>query len=82
MTSTPRRFTTKQAATQVGVSKDTLLDWLYKGRIPEPPRDWRGWRVWGEEHIRTALEWNNQIQPATERPPAPARRRVREVTHS
>ena len=82
MTSPKRRFTTKQAAEQVGVSKDTLLDWLYKSRIPEPPRDWRGWRVWGEEHIRTAIEWNNQIKPATERPPAPARTRVREATHS
>ena len=82
MTNPTRRFTTKQAAEQVGVSKDTLLDWLYKRRIPEPPRDWRGWRVWTEEHIRTAIEWNSQIQPATERPAVRTRKRAEAVSHS
>ena len=82
MTDPKRRFTTKQAAERVGVSKDTLLDWLYKGRIPEPPRDWREWRVWSEEHIQAAIDWNSQIKPAGGRPPARARARVREATHS
>jgi len=36
---------TAQVATQAGIHRDTLLRWLREGKVPEPRRDVRGWRV-------------------------------------
>jgi len=82
MTSPTRRYTTKEAAQQVGVSKDTILSWLAKGRIPEPQRDWRNWRVWTDADIRRAIEWNSQMQPAIPRPSSTDGAEVDEVSHT
>ncbi|MXY64002.1 MAG: hypothetical protein F4206_14875 [Gammaproteobacteria bacterium] len=38
-------LSTAEVATKAGVHRDTLLRWLRQGRIPEPSRDGRGWRV-------------------------------------
>jgi len=39
------RYTTQEVADLAGVHKDTLLRWLRDGRVEEPARDFRGWRV-------------------------------------
>ena len=38
-------FTTAEVATMAGVHRDTLLRWLRDGKVPQPRRDHRGWRV-------------------------------------
>jgi len=38
-------LSTAEVAAKAGVHRDTLLRWLRHGRIPEPARDGRGWRV-------------------------------------
>lgn len=45
---------TVEAAKQIGVSKNTLLRWLDGGLIEDVARDWRGWRLWGEQDIERA----------------------------
>ena len=44
-------LTTLEAANDLGVSKQTLLNWLYAGKIPEPPRNPKGYRLWSEARV-------------------------------
>ena len=44
-------LTTLEAAHVLDVSKQTLLNWLYAGKIPEPPRNGKGYRLWSESRV-------------------------------
>ena len=56
------RVYTGKAATQVGVSKNTLLRWFGEKKIEEVPRDVRGWRVFSEEDIERIRAYANKIE--------------------
>lgn len=50
-------YSTAQVAKVVGVSKNTLLRWLYDGTLREPKRSKVGgviWRVWSKEDVERA----------------------------
>ncbi len=38
-------LTTLEVAHELGVSKQTLLNWLYAGKLPEPPRNKKDYRL-------------------------------------
>ena len=44
-------LTTLEVAHELKVSKQTLLNWLYAGKIPEPPRNNKGYRLWSEARV-------------------------------
>jgi DNA-binding transcriptional MerR regulator len=44
-------LTTLEVAHEVKVSKQTLLNWLYAGKIPEPPRNAKGYRLWSAARV-------------------------------
>jgi hypothetical protein len=44
-------LTTAQVARELGISKQTLLNWLYSGKVPEPPRNRRGHRRWSASRL-------------------------------
>lgn len=44
-------LTTLEVAHELKVSKQTLLNWLYAGKIPEPPRNKKGYRLWSLSRI-------------------------------
>ena len=44
-------LTTLEVAHQLAVSKQTLLNWLYAGKIPEPPRNKKGYRLWSPSRV-------------------------------
>ncbi len=44
-------LTTLEVARQIGVSKQTLLNWLYAGKVPEPPRNKKGYRLWSPSRV-------------------------------
>jgi hypothetical protein len=46
-----RYLTTAQVARELSVSKQTLLNWLYSGKVPEPPRNRRGHRLWSASRV-------------------------------
>lgn len=49
---TGKNYTTAEAAKQVGVSKNTLLRWLYAKEIPEPAQKiGNNIRVWNEAEV-------------------------------
>lgn len=47
-------LTTLEVARELGISKQTLLNWLYLKKVPEPPRDKRGYRLWSPSRVRLA----------------------------
>src|SRR6202008_2871882 len=50
--STPMKYlTTLEVAHELKVSKQTLLNWLYAGKVPEPPRNKKGYRLWSPARI-------------------------------
>jgi len=44
-------LTTLEAAHALGVSKQTVLNWLYAGKVPEPPRNPKGYRLWSAARV-------------------------------
>jgi DNA-binding transcriptional MerR regulator len=44
-------FTTLEVANELKVSKQTLLNWLYAGKVPEPPRNRTGYRLWSPSRV-------------------------------
>src|SRR6185295_8907777 len=36
---------------ELKVSKQTLLNWLYSGKVPEPPRNKKGYRLWSPSRV-------------------------------
>jgi DNA-binding transcriptional MerR regulator len=44
-------LTTLEVAHELKVSKQTLLTWLYQGKVPEPPRNRRGYRLWSASRV-------------------------------
>jgi DNA-binding transcriptional MerR regulator len=44
-------LTTLEVANQLKVSKQTLLNWLYAGKVHEPPRNRQGYRLWSEARV-------------------------------
>ena len=44
-------LTTLEVAHELKVSKQTLLNWLYAGKIPEPPRNRKGYRLWSPSRV-------------------------------
>lgn len=44
-------LTTLEVARELGVSKQTLLNWLYARKVPEPPRNRNGYRLWGPARV-------------------------------
>jgi len=44
-------LTTLEVAHELKVSKQTLLNWLYSGKVPEPPRNRNGYRLWSPSRV-------------------------------
>ena len=45
-------YLAQTVADKFGISKKTLLGWEKDGKISKPPKDWRGWRMYGESHVK------------------------------
>jgi site-specific DNA-methyltransferase (cytosine-N4-specific) len=48
-----RIYSTAEVAQRAGIHRDTLLRWLREGKVREPKRDARGWRVFTEAEATT-----------------------------
>jgi len=44
-------LTTLEVAHELKVSKQTLLNWLYAGKVAEPPRNRVGYRLWSPSRV-------------------------------
>jgi len=55
-----RRYTTKEVAQAIGVGYQTLLRWLYAGKLAEPERMILGGaniRLWTKDDIKRARQY-------------------------
>ncbi len=62
-------YSTKEFLEKIEVSEATLRRWIAEGnRIPElktAARDWRGWRIWEERHVKAVLEYKQKKMEST-----------------
>jgi len=70
-------LTTLEVANELKISKQTLLNWLYAKKVPEPPRNRNGYRLWslarvslikkligdGRLHRRTVIHLEASAEP-------------------
>lgn len=42
---------TKELLEQFNLSRQTLYNWIREGNVSTPEKDWRGWRMWTEDHV-------------------------------
>ena len=49
-------LTTLEVAHELKISKQTLLNWLYSGKVPEPPRNRKGYRLWSPSRVTLVRE--------------------------
>src|SRR5699024_2594841 len=47
---------TKEILGEFKISRQTLYNWVKHGDISEPDKDWRGWRMWTEQHVKEIEE--------------------------
>lgn len=55
-----KTYSTKAFLEKIGVSESTLRRWLSENTIPElndVKRDWRGWRIWEDRHVKAVLDY-------------------------
>lgn len=63
--STEARYTISEAASQVGVTPETLRAWERKKKVPAVPRDRNGFRFWRQADIERAREFRDRVaEPA------------------
>jgi len=63
-----------QVAQMLHITPKTLAAWEKSGRIPQPERDWRGWRLYDEAAVaavRAALGTTPASEPSAEEAHAP-----------
>jgi DNA-binding transcriptional MerR regulator len=55
------RLTITELAGKIGVTTKTLIRWEKAGKIRNPKRDWRGWRVYTEDDLQRLEQKLNQL---------------------
>lgn len=58
------KYTTSYVEKKFNVSRQTLYNWIKKGEISNPNRDWRNWREWNNYNL---IEIENLIRNKEER---------------
>lgn len=43
---------TKDILEEFKITRQTLHNWVKTGLLSEPEKDWRGWRMWTEQHVK------------------------------
>jgi hypothetical protein len=49
----PRKYKTKEICDLYDISRATLFRWESEGLLLGVGRDWRGWRVYDDENVKT-----------------------------
>lgn len=52
-------YTTQQVADVLEIHKNTLLNWVRAGKVPDAKRDWKKHRVWTDADVRKLIEYKN-----------------------
>ncbi len=52
----PETYSTQQVCKMFDIAKQTLYGWERRGVIPAVAKDWRGWRIYDQQHITAIRE--------------------------
>ncbi len=55
------RLTITEVAGMVGVSPRTIMRWESNGKVRKAKRDWRGWRIYGNEDIEELIAFHDAV---------------------
>ncbi|MFP4473271.1 MAG: MerR family transcriptional regulator [Candidatus Omnitrophota bacterium] len=61
-----KRMTITEIADEIGVTPKTLTRWEKSGKIKKPLRDWRGWRVYSDEDLRSIRQFHEALFETTQ----------------
>lgn len=56
-----RDYSTQEVADLIEVHKNTVLNWIRSGKVPDVRRDWKGYRVWNVDDIERMIEFKNRF---------------------
>ncbi|MBL7169452.1 MAG: MerR family transcriptional regulator [Candidatus Aenigmarchaeota archaeon] len=52
-----QRMTITEVAEKLGVTAKTVIRWEQSGKVGNPKRDWRGWRLYDEDNLQELLRF-------------------------
>ena len=55
------RMTITDIADRIGVTPKTIIRWEKSGKVTRPKRDWRGWRVYDKNDLRSLKSFKEQL---------------------
>ncbi len=50
-----------EAAESVGVNRRTLMRWEASGKVAKAKRDYRGWRVYGQDDVEELIAFHDKV---------------------
>lgn len=56
-----RWMTITDIAQKIGVTPKTIMRWEKAGKVDKAKRDWRGWRVYEGEDLKTLRDFKDAI---------------------
>ena len=56
-----KRYNITHAAKELGVTRQTLYNWIEKGWV-KPKKDYRGYQVFTKEDLKAIKEWRSRLQ--------------------
>ena len=56
-----KRYNITHAAKELGVTRQTLYNWIEKGWV-KPKKDYRNYPVFTKEEMRKIKEWQSQLR--------------------
>lgn len=55
------RLTITEAAKRVGVTTKTIMRWERAGKVRQPSRDWRGWRIYDARDVALLQQFRETV---------------------
>lgn len=55
------KMTITDVAERIGVTPKTIMRWESAGKVTQPKRDWRGWRIYDKTDLRKLRTFKETI---------------------
>ncbi len=56
-------YSLQDVAKIVGVTRQTIYNWMHAGVIDQPQKSYRGRRVFNDRHLKALLDYKNKPRP-------------------
>jgi len=54
-------MTITDVADRIGVTPKTIVRWEKSGKVQQPKRDWRGWRIYDKQDFKKLKDFKETI---------------------